>query len=263
MRVQVIRSPGLAWAPSAMRDRGPGLDDAQGDEVVADAAGQLAAQRMLGGHEQGVGAVGGQGDVGGRGGVHHLLGVSAEDAAVLVVVGQHGGVAVAQPQAGVLFPGGAEPDRLGEPGVAERAGEQGHAAAVLHRLQLAGVPGQDHLGVAGLRRRLIRSARSGPGIVEASSTSSSVPGPSLDRAAGAAPARQVAQELGAVVGHRDPGGQGVAGRLGRGDPDHRAQPGRRPRLAASVSTYVLPDPAGALITETRLPSVRTDSAAAA
>ena len=31
----------------------------------------------------------------------------------------------------------------------------------------------------------------------------------------------------------------------------------------SVSTQVLPDPAGALMTETRLPSVRTDSAAAA
>ena len=53
----------------------------------------------------------------------------------------------------------------------------------------------------------------------------------LDRAAGAAPAREVAQELGAVVGHRDSGGQGVAGRLRRGDPDHRAQPGRGPRVA--------------------------------
>ena len=34
-------------------------------------------------------------------------------------------------------------------------------------------------------------------------------------------------------------------------------------LPVSVSTWVLPDPAGALMTETRLPSVRTDSAAAA
>jgi hypothetical protein len=32
--------------------------------------------------------------------------------------------------------------------------------------------------------------------------------------------------------------------------------------AASVITRVLPDPAGALITETRLPSVSTDSTAA-
>ena len=67
--------------------------------------------------------------------------------------------------------------------------------------------------------------------MEASSTSSSGRRAGLDRAAGAAPARQVAQELGAVVGHRDPGGQGVAGRLRRGDPDHRAQPGRGPRFA--------------------------------
>ncbi len=34
--------------------------------------------------------------------------------------------------------------------MAERTGEQGHAAAVLHSLQLAGVPGQDYLPAAGL-----------------------------------------------------------------------------------------------------------------
>ena len=73
LRVQVIRSPGLACGAVGDVDRGAGLDDAQGDEVVADAAGQLAAQRVVGGHQQGVGAVGGQRDVGGRGGVHHLL----------------------------------------------------------------------------------------------------------------------------------------------------------------------------------------------
>ena len=87
-------------------DRGAGLDDAEADQVVADAAGQLAAQRVVGGHQQRVGAAGGEGDVGGRGGVHHLLRVAAGDPAVLVVLGQHGGVAVAQPQAGGLFPGG-------------------------------------------------------------------------------------------------------------------------------------------------------------
>ena len=53
----------------------------------------------------------------------------------------------------------------------------------------------------------------------------------LDRAAGAAPAGQVAQELGGVVRDRDSGGQGVAGRLRRGDPDHRAQPGCGPGAA--------------------------------
>ncbi len=78
-------------------DRGVGRDDAQGDQVVADAAAQFPAQRVLGGHQQHIGALGGQRDVGGRGGVHHLLGVPACDAAVLVVVGQHGGIPVAQP----------------------------------------------------------------------------------------------------------------------------------------------------------------------
>ena len=97
-------------------------------------------------HQQRVRAAGGQGDVGGRGGVHHLLGFSADDAAVLVILGQHRSVAVAQPQAGLLFPAGAEPDGFGEPGVAEYLGEQGHAAAVFHRLQLLGIPGQDDLG---------------------------------------------------------------------------------------------------------------------
>ena len=86
-------------------DGGPAGDDAQGDEVVADAAVQLAAQRVVRGHQQGVGAARGQRDVGGRGGVHHLLRVAADDPAVLVVLGQHAGVAVAQPQAGLLFPG--------------------------------------------------------------------------------------------------------------------------------------------------------------
>jgi hypothetical protein len=64
---------------------------------------------------------------------------------MLVVVGEHGGVTVAQPQAGGLFPGLAEPHRLGQANVAEAVGEQGHAAAVGHGLQLAGVPGQDQL----------------------------------------------------------------------------------------------------------------------
>ena len=212
-------------------DRGPFGDDAQGDEVLADAAGQLAAQRMLGRHEQGVGVVGGQGDVGGRGGVDDLLGVAAEDPAVLVIVGQHGDIPVAQPQAGPLFPSGAEPDRLGEPGVPEGAGEQGHAATVLDGLQLAGVPGQDHLPVAGLgvadQVGQVRAGHRG-GLVDHQQR----PRAGLDRAAGAAPARQMAQELGAVVGDRDPGGQGVAGRLRRGDPDYRAPAGRGPRFAA-------------------------------
>ena len=205
------------------RDRGPGLDDAQGDEVVADAAVQLAAQRVIGGHQQRVGAARGQGDVGGRGGVHHLLRVAADDAAVLVVLGQHAGVAVAEPQAGGLFPGVAEPDGFGQPGVAEPGGEQGHAAAVLHRLQLADVPGQDDLRAAVLGvGDQVGQVRAGQhrGLVDHQQGARA----DGDRAAGAAPAGQVAQELRGVVRHRDPGGQGVAGRLGRGDADDRAEP---------------------------------------
>ncbi len=208
-------------------DRGAVLDDAEGNEFIADAAVELAAQRVVGGHQQGVGAVGGQRDVGGCGGVHHLLRFPAADPGVLVVLGQHGGVAVAQPQAGLLFPGGAEPDGFGEPGVAQGAGEQGHAAAVFYCLQLAGVSGQDDLGAAGL------GVGDQVGQVRAGDHRSLIDdqqraGSDGEGATGAAAARQVAQELRAVVGHRDPGGQGVAGRLGRGDPDHRAQAGFRP-----------------------------------
>ncbi len=133
LRVAMIRSPGLAWAASAMVTRGLVLDDAEADEVVADAAGQFAARCVADGHQQGIGAVEGEGGVGGRGGVHHLLRVSPGDPAVLVVAGQHGGITGAQPQAGLLFPFVAEPDWLGELDVAEGVGEQGHAAAVASR----------------------------------------------------------------------------------------------------------------------------------
>ena len=75
-------------------DRGAAGDDAQLDEVVADAAGQFAAQRVVGGHQQHIGALGGKGGIGGRRSVHHLLRVTAADPGVLVVVGQHRGVAV-------------------------------------------------------------------------------------------------------------------------------------------------------------------------
>jgi hypothetical protein len=207
--------------------RRPGRDHAEADQVLADAAVQFAAQRVVGRHQQGVGVVQGEGEVGGRGGLHHLLRFAADDPAVLVVLGQHAGIAFAEPQAGGLFPGGAEPDRLGELGVAECVTEQGHGAAVFHRLQLLDIPRQDHLGAGrgglgddigqvrgGHHRRLVHQDQ--------------VTGPQLDRAAGAALAGQVTQELGAVVGHRDSGGQGVAGRLGRRDPDHPAESGRRP-----------------------------------
>ena len=211
-------------------DRGAGLDDAQGDQVVADAAVELATQRVVGGHQQGVGAADGEGDVGLRGGVHHLLRVSAGDSAVLVVLGEHRRVAVAQPQAGGLFPAVAEPDGFGQPGVAEGAGEQGHAAAVFDGLELAGVPGQDHLPAAGLGvADQVGQVRAGHhrGLIDQQQRRRA----GLDRAAGVAAAGQVTQELGGVVGHRDPGGEGVAGGLGRGDPDHLPQARGGPGLA--------------------------------
>ena len=74
--------------------RGAGGDHAEADQVLADPAGQLAAQRVVRGHQQGVRAVQGEREVGGCGGVHHLLGFAAADPAVLVVLGQHAGVAV-------------------------------------------------------------------------------------------------------------------------------------------------------------------------
>jgi hypothetical protein len=124
------------------------LDAAQPDQIIADAPGQLLAQRMIGRHQQHIGAVQGQGEIVGCGGVDHLLRVPTTDAGVPVVLGQHTAVARAEPQAGRLLPPGAEPDRLGQLNIAEGASEQGQAAAVLHRLQLLGIPGQDHLHAA-------------------------------------------------------------------------------------------------------------------
>ena len=134
----------------------------------------------------------------GSGGVHHLLGLPAADPGVLVVLGQDGGIPGAEPQAGGLFPGGAEPDRLGQLDEAQGAGEQGQAAAVFHRLQLLGIPGEDHLGaaVSGLADHVgqVRVGDHGRLVHH-----DQVAGPQADRAAGAALAGQVAQELGAVV----------------------------------------------------------------
>ena len=75
--------------------------------------------------------------------------------------------------------------------VAKGAGEQGHAAAVLDGLQLAGVPGQDELPVAGLgvgdQVGQVRAGHGG-GLIDQQER----PLAGLDRAAGAAPARACA-----------------------------------------------------------------------
>ena len=58
-----------------------------------------------------------------------------------------GAVMVAALFGGTGIGGGAQ---SGQAGVAEGGGEQGHAAAVFHGLELADVSGQDDLGTAGL-----------------------------------------------------------------------------------------------------------------
>jgi hypothetical protein len=91
--------------------------------------------------------------------------------------------------------------------------------AAKHTLELADVPRQDYLGAAVLGvGDQVGQVRAGQhrGLIDDQQGARGDP----DRAAGTAAAGQVAQELGGVVRHRDPGGQGVAGRLRRGDPDH-------------------------------------------
>jgi hypothetical protein len=223
--------PGAGLGAVGDPDRGPGRDDAEADQVLADTAGQFPAERVIGGDQQYIGAVQGQRQVVGSGGVHHLLRVPAGDPGMLVVLGQHGDVPVAEPQAGRLFPGSAEPDRLGQLHEAQRPGEQGQAAAAFHLLELLGIAGQDHLGAAGGRRLAdpVGQVRIGNhrGLVD----QEEVAGLQRDGAARAALPGQMAQELRARValGHAD--GQRVAGRLGRRDPDDPPEPRVGPRLA--------------------------------
>ena len=91
---------------------------------------------------------------------------------------------------------------------------------------------------------VMTSARSGVATMEASSIRTRSPGRSWTGPRAPRLAGQVAQELGAVVGHRDPGGQGVAGRLGRRDADDPAEPGRGPCLACRGQHPRLAGPGG-------------------
>ena len=119
------------------------VDQAEMDQVVPDPDGELPAAGPVRGHQQhgAPGQVGG--DVGAGGLVYGLVGWDAADAAVLVVLIQRGGVALAKPEGGGAFPGGGEPDRLGEVDVAEPVGEQGHGAAAFDRGELFLVPRKD------------------------------------------------------------------------------------------------------------------------
>ena len=210
---QTMRSPALAVVPSAIVTPGPGLTRprrSRSSRMRRDSSRRRVWSAAISSASRPGGE---QGGVGSGCGVHHLLGVPAGDPGVLVVVGEHGGVAVAQPQRGGLFPGGAEPDGLGEADVAEAVGEQEHAAAVGHRLQLHGVSGDDDLAAvllgegdqvgevgAGHHRRLVDDQQGSRG--------------DGDGAARAAPAGEVAEELGAVVGGGDAGRPGCCGPTG-------------------------------------------------
>jgi hypothetical protein len=162
---------------------------------------------------------------------------------VLVVGGQHRGVPGAQPETGGPFPGGLEPDRLGQLNVPELVGQQGHAAAVLHRLQLRDVPGQDHLAVVCLGEGdQVGQVQAGhhQGLIDQQQRAR----PGVDWAAGAALPGQVAQKLRGVIGLRDARRQGVAGRLRRRHPDDPAESGPLPGPAERTENVGLAGPGG-------------------
>ena len=125
LRVQMIRSPGLARVPSAMVTAGP--PETMPRVMRSSRIRRFSSRRSA--WSAAISSVsvpsGGQGDVGGRGGVHHLLRVAADDAAVLVVLGQHAECRRRAAAGWLLFPGVAEPDGFGQPGVAQRSGRAG------------------------------------------------------------------------------------------------------------------------------------------
>ncbi len=73
------------------------VDQAAVEQGFADAAGQLPAQGMVSRDQQRVRAAGGQCRVIGCGCLRHQLRVAASDTAVLVVLLDHSGIAVAEP----------------------------------------------------------------------------------------------------------------------------------------------------------------------
>jgi hypothetical protein len=73
--------------------------------------------------------------------VHGLVGRGAADAAVLIIVVQRGGIPAAQPQRGLAFLFGFEPDRLGQLHMAEAVRQhQHHRAAAFYGGQLLLIP---------------------------------------------------------------------------------------------------------------------------
>ena len=146
----MIRSPAEASAPSAIRMVRSLSTRPRWIRSSRIRGGQFPAAGPVRGHQQDVASGQVAGDVGAGGLVHGLVGRGAADAAVLVVLVQRGGVAVAQAQGGGAFPGGGEPDRFGELDVAEPVREQRHGAAAFDGGELFLVPGEHQLAaVAG------------------------------------------------------------------------------------------------------------------
>ena len=150
---QMIRSPAEASAPSAIRMVRPASTRPRWIRSSRIRGGEFAAAGPVRGHQQDVAAGQVGGEVGAGGLVHGVVGRGAADAAVLVVLVQRGGVALAEAEGGGAFPGGGEPDGFGELDVAEPVREQHHGAAAFDRGELFLVPGQDQLA-AGCGRRI-------------------------------------------------------------------------------------------------------------
>ena len=226
--------PGRGVGAVAEPDDGAVADDAPPDQVLADPAGQLGGQGLGPGHQQGVLAVEPVVQVGAGRVLQHVLALADVQPVVLPVVGEHGHVAVAQPQRGLAFPGVGEPAGLAELDVAEVAGQQGHAAAALDGLQLHRVPGHDDLGAVhgGAAQDGGQVGDGGHGgFVEGDQGARG----QVDGGAGLAGVFGVAEPFGGVVagqaGDAVPGGflaQHVAGVAGGGQRDHRPDPGLLP-----------------------------------
>ena len=110
------------------------------DQVIADPGGQFPAPGPVRSHQQDVPPGQVAGHVGMDGLVHGLLRRGAADPAVLVVLVQRRGIPAPQPQRGLAFPSGFEPDRLGQLHVPEPVRQQHHRAAAFHGGELLLIP---------------------------------------------------------------------------------------------------------------------------
>jgi hypothetical protein len=206
------------------------LELAPVEQVALDAAGQIEALAML---ERSQGHIG-PGEVLGQVGPARLLGhlfvAAAVQPPVRVVVGQRGDLTGADRQRRAAFPVTAETHRLGELGIAQLAGKHRHAAPGLHRAELGVILGDHELGagpgsVPDDRGQVGHGG--GAGLIQDDQRIRA----KTRRAAGLAPAREMAQELGGVLRHRDPGlNQDVPPGAGRRDPEYLTLASRAPRI---------------------------------